>query len=415
MGAHTVLLLAVTAFLPDRVDPCDRPVPGTPSEPWRLVRATGFTFCVPMSWRPMGRGDANRDASRWADGDGWVRWGLGMPVEDVRRRRRFALEYGLPLPPPCGKGIRRTETNDGRSVDLYANVCQGRHYSGATWTRPVIYFRGESKSEAAALLQLDVYRTVRFDTSVAVEPRASCSFDTAALVRQQSVAIGLGPSRSLGSGATDFLGAAEAIKLHYQAPQRLTLPFWARIIAADSTHRDTSDDLGHGLDTDVSFRLTGASRLVDSSIAVQSASPEVDSSLVSAIRRADSADAFMDTGTVALRLMDWTKRKGPEVGLVRLVIPTIRANSDVKVLSIDQVHYPESAIASNIGGSVTLEFVVTELGDVDPTTFRVVSGEYPELALEAMNAVVQGRFEPARVRACPVPALAQQVLEFRIR
>jgi hypothetical protein len=72
-------------------------------------------------------------------------------------------------------------------------------------------------------------------------------------------------------------------------------------------------------------------------------------------------------------------------------------------------------MANNIESSVTLEFVVTEVGSVDPASFRVVDGEYEEFVIAAMKAVVQGRYEPARVQRCPVPALVQQVIEFRVR
>lgn len=394
------------------VDPCDRPVSGAHPESWVIVRDSAFTFCIPASWHQKGR-------HRWAGGDGWVEWGWGTPPESyriVRGRTRLRVEAGIvAIPAPCAAPIRRTEINEERSVDLFSIECQRRYYTHAVWTSPAIFLRGESSNETTARLLWDVYRTVRFNDPVPPSPRVKCDFDTAAASRLLPVAVGLAPSRQVDSGSTDPHRAAEAIKLHFRAPQRLSLPLWARIDVTDSAHLDPSDALGHGLDTELSFRLTDAGRLVDSSIELQTASPELDSSLVKAIRRADSARAFTDTGLIALRVMDWTKRLGAEVGLVRLVIPTIRADSAPRVVSINQLQYPELAMANQIEDAVTLEFVVTELGGADPTTFRIVSGEYQEFAIEAMNAVVQGRFVPARVGACPVPALLQQVIEFRVQ
>jgi hypothetical protein len=142
---------------------CNVPTPAVDGEPWREVRATSFTFCVPGNWRPSGSSARGIAARTWRGGSGSVTWGTG----EYRPRRvvttTVVVRPGEPLPStPPGQVRRFTETIDNRTAQLWDNEINGRHYTGATWSRPTVFFDGESADAATARVQLAVYRTVRF-------------------------------------------------------------------------------------------------------------------------------------------------------------------------------------------------------------------------------------------------------------
>ncbi len=219
----------------------------------------------------------------------------------------------------------------------------------------------------------------------------------------------------------DYLEAADAVRQHYRRPPSLLLPLWARTRYLYS-RPDTSDILGFGLASQLSFRLDRSGRLVDSTIQVSTASSELDTSLIAAVRRADSAGAFSPPteeawrrkGRIQLRLIDWTRRTGPALPLVRLSIPVIDVDSAVDVVSIPQPRVPYSAQREGVSSSVLLQYVVMESGRVDPSSFRIIEGQYREFAKSAIEAVARGRFKPARVRGCPVPLLVQQRVNYNM-
>jgi len=90
--------------------PCPIPGVGSPDSLWRQVRASGFTFCVPVSWKPGGHGRDSVDANQWK-GDGTsVTWGVGRPRSGLVRVTttdartpivgRGSGVVGPPPPPP---------------------------------------------------------------------------------------------------------------------------------------------------------------------------------------------------------------------------------------------------------------------------------------------------------------------------
>ena len=142
--------------------PCAVPVPEPAREPWRQVRATGFTFCVPASWRPTGRPEGRSvDARTWRGGSGSITWGRGEYRPQRTESRIAIVRAGEPLPSP-GQVRRFTEVIDGRPAELWDNEFEGKHYTGARWTGQAVYLEGEATDPATARLQLVVYRTVRF-------------------------------------------------------------------------------------------------------------------------------------------------------------------------------------------------------------------------------------------------------------
>ncbi|HEX2188497.1 MAG TPA: hypothetical protein VHG51_06335 [Longimicrobiaceae bacterium] len=147
---------------PGGAEPCPEGVAPAGAE-WRLVRAEGFTFCVPRAWRPMGEpAGPGLDPAAWSGDGGTGAWGAGPyrareagPVRvEVREGERRA----------AGEVRRFSESIGGASADLWDDRIGDRRFTGAQWTRPrPVHLAGEASGARGAALQLDVYRTVRFE------------------------------------------------------------------------------------------------------------------------------------------------------------------------------------------------------------------------------------------------------------
>ncbi|HEX8672747.1 MAG TPA: hypothetical protein VF710_12705 [Longimicrobium sp.] len=146
------------------VRPCTATVPGTDLVGWREVQATGFTFCVPANWRPLGRARNGVDAPTWRGGGGEVKWGTGShrSVATVTTVTTVVSGPVSAIPRPSGNVNRYSEMIGGKRADLWDNEFEGSSYTGAEWSAPAVYVAGESRDRATARLQLQVIRTVRF-------------------------------------------------------------------------------------------------------------------------------------------------------------------------------------------------------------------------------------------------------------
>jgi hypothetical protein len=246
----------------------------------------------------------------------------------------------------------------------------------------------------------------------------SCHFDTAAVTQTVPITVGLAPGWTRAeqdSAPDDYALAAQAIQTHFVPPTSLTLPVWARTAPTDTNPWAGSDLLRFGLHGELVFRLDPSGRLADTAITIVSASPELRSSLIAAVRSADSAGEFLppgqrvqrDSGTIVLRLVDWSRHQGPGVPLMRLTVPTIRVDVPARLRWQPGVQYPVQAFQQQRSDTIVLLHVVTALGQAEPSSFRVVAGRHRDLVLAAIEATVHSSFEPARVGGCAVP---QEVL-----
>jgi TonB family protein len=83
-----------------------------------------------------------------------------------------------------------------------------------------------------------------------------------------------------------------------------------------------------------------------------------------------------------------------------------------RLLETASLSYPEAAATGGAEGKVLLRAVIGEQGEV---TADVVGGSETESLRSAALAAVRGwRFEPARYRGGPVPALVDVIYEFRL-
>ena|SRR2546425_7110742 len=192
---HTRLLLTLIAALggacggrpsqvaPVALMPCAVPGVGTPDSVWHQVRASGFTFCVPVSWQPSGHAHDSTDAQHWKGENGLVvRWGLGRPplpivvgyeVTGTVSRPGTVFRGGAapPLPMPrhqfqCSRPLQSNTplTVDGGSLVVTQVLCQSTWTMTAWSTAPAIYVQGEAHSAQDADVLLTVLQTIRFPT-----------------------------------------------------------------------------------------------------------------------------------------------------------------------------------------------------------------------------------------------------------
>ncbi|HEX9562491.1 MAG TPA: hypothetical protein VF981_00900 [Gemmatimonadaceae bacterium] len=256
---------------------------------------------------------------------------------------------------------------------------------------------------------------------------AQCSFDTAAVTSLHTFTIGLaaaGADLVPVDGPPEALGAAEAIASHFAAPGSMSLPLWARVGVMGSSASSPVPAVGHGFDDFIHLTLSRDGRLGDRNLDIRTASAEFNEALAQAVLRADSASAlpvpseFLERtrNRVTLRLVDVDKVNVPSFPLMRMVIPTIRAESGVRVIRLPGAEYPRNAAYAAVEDSVEVQYVVSEAGVADVNApFALLRVRYRPFAEAVIEAVRKGTFEPARVRGCPIPMLVRQAFFFAIR
>ena len=149
---------------------------------WREVRAAGFTFCVPASWRSHGSAAGPAldprtwrapTAQRYEPSSASITWGTGVPPMRLESRTETVVSSGggelpqrsttaVPQPPD----VRYTELLGGRTAEVSEWRSAGPvHLTEARWRDPAVYLQGETRSEMLAQLLLAIHRTVRFTSA----------------------------------------------------------------------------------------------------------------------------------------------------------------------------------------------------------------------------------------------------------
>jgi TonB family protein len=260
----------------------------------------------------------------------------------------------------------------------------------------------------------------------AAQQDSTCSFDTTAHVRIDTVTIGLAAGwdpTARKQAPEDYLVAALVIQSHFRAPARVRLPLWARTTGRSDTSADDSENIGYGLDTDIQFWLSESGRLVSERVELTGASQEIIASIIDAIVRADSAREFQPPGrdvrrakgAIQLRLVDAPHTQPPGVSLLRMQIPALVIDSAPSLLWMPPLEYPHIARLRHISDRVILRLVVRTDGRPDTTSINIVQAGYREFALEAITRVKEARFRPAKVAGCPVPVMVRMPFDFRVR
>jgi hypothetical protein len=172
-GLFGFLFIQGCVSAPAQWTPADRLSAVTCSAPdtartssWQLVPGEGFTFCVPAQWR-------SSDGRTWRSGGGFLGWCTPdhldkcpnvtgeLTMQVITNRNQVLLAMMANEGGACSTDRFQASTG-GAFVSLLDQHCNGRHVTEAIWTRPALYFFGQTDDPVMARLQLDVYRTVRF-------------------------------------------------------------------------------------------------------------------------------------------------------------------------------------------------------------------------------------------------------------
>lgn len=126
----------------------------------RLVTGNGFTFCLPLKWKLDGE-EATRGPSR-------VRWGVGDALQGaIARTGRVVFKERPALDDQMPNGMessKKTETVDGRRVEISRSKLQGQYGVIAQWQTPSLFFAGSTTSSSDADAIIAMARSVRFTT-----------------------------------------------------------------------------------------------------------------------------------------------------------------------------------------------------------------------------------------------------------
>lgn len=168
---------------PVAVVACSEPGVGSTSLPWRQVRASGFTFCVPGDWRAAGASRSGSDANRWSGNGASLAWDLGRVASLVPNEQLEAEGYIVTVGP--GGGSVASVPARPPSVDpaqpcppatntphLVGNValfvtqahCQGVWVTTAWSIQPAMYVQGQARTPEAAEVLRSIMATLHFTT-----------------------------------------------------------------------------------------------------------------------------------------------------------------------------------------------------------------------------------------------------------
>jgi len=169
--------------------PCGQPGVGSTSAPWRRVRASSFTFCVPGNWQPSGNAQDSTDAKEWSGGGGSVTWDSGQAPRLALNTEmaRGVAEFRLVAPPSVSTSLvpsgAASEPVPSLPIDQPAHCerpsstlfriglatlavtqvrCQDTWTTTAWSAAPRMYLQAKARSAEAAQLQLLMVQTIRF-------------------------------------------------------------------------------------------------------------------------------------------------------------------------------------------------------------------------------------------------------------
>lgn len=148
-------ILLLVAQLAAADVPCTVPVPENSGE-WKQVTATSVTFCVPASWRVRG--------TRASYSGGSIRW---QNTASQGTARQASGPQSIGGRSNANSSPVRSESNPemigGRQATVMRQMGVGRLQTSISFAQaPQFSITGEASGEEQVLLQLAVFRTVRF-------------------------------------------------------------------------------------------------------------------------------------------------------------------------------------------------------------------------------------------------------------
>jgi hypothetical protein len=195
--SRVALLLALLGVPLARAPSSTAPLASTPctvkdlppvDSTWQLVRASGFTFCVPGSWKPRGKVSDSLDAKRW-EGDGIsMSWDVGRPktvalaggwtktTSSAISRRGMNPPAENPAGPrmvadTCPKPANDTFMADSVVVLIAQSSCGGTWMVTAWTTSPAVYLQGQAHNTVGALMMNAIVVTMHFPPHATAKDR----------------------------------------------------------------------------------------------------------------------------------------------------------------------------------------------------------------------------------------------------
>lgn len=100
---------------------------------------------------------------------------------------------------------------------------------------------------------------------------------------------------------------------------------------------------------------------------------------------------------------------------LRAVFSTAEVDELPQLLGGLHPRYPEELGRAGVSGLVQVQYVVGSDGKVDERSVRVVASSHPAFLREALQALRDSRFKPARRGGRPTAVLVQQTIRFSYR
>ena len=116
-----------------------------------------------------------------------------------------------------------------------------------------------------------------------------------------------------------------------------------------------------------------------------------------------------DAVTLEVRF-GWTPRDGAAVATFAL-----RESQPTPIRSSAIVRYPDEYRLQNIEGSVLTMFIITETGDLDRSSIRVISSDGPLFTQSVLRFLSLVRFQPYRLDCVMHPIAVTQPFDFSLR
>lgn len=150
-----MLALLLVAQLAVADSACTVPVPEGSGE-WKQITTQHVTFCVPASWRVRGtRASYSGGSVRWQNTASQVMTRQSSGPQSISGRTSASSSQV--------RTERLPETIGGRQAEVWRQMGVGRLQTGVSFSQsPQFSITGEASGEEQVLLQLAVYRTVRF-------------------------------------------------------------------------------------------------------------------------------------------------------------------------------------------------------------------------------------------------------------
>jgi hypothetical protein len=151
-----------------------------------------------------------------------------------------------------------------------------------------------------------------------------------------------------------------------------------------------------------------------------SESPELMNAVTRALEAAGTAGALSTLGKkrgdsmrILLAAVDRAQKEDQSLMQLKAVYYPLEHPAEIE--SMPTADYPDALRPARAEGWVDVTYVVGVDGRVVPSTLRTVSFTHAEFVEPARDAILQGRFRPARSRGCRLSQLVAQRVSFATR